>query len=256
MWDAAQYAKFSQERSRPFADLLARVHREKAGVIVDLGCGTGQLTRTLAERWPDAVVTGVDSSPQMLEKARPLEIPGRLDFVLADVASWSADRPLDLMVSNAALHWVGDHAGLLSRLAGMLAPGGTLAVQMPDRFHTPAQLAIEETVADPRWRSRLEGVGLHRESVAPLLWYVSRLHELAFRVDAWQTTYVHVLTGKSPIVEWLGGTGLRPLLERLGPHEADEFREALSARLDVAYPPEGNVTLFPFPRLFFVATRA
>jgi trans-aconitate 2-methyltransferase len=255
MWDAAQYLQFSQERERPFADLMARVRREQAGAIADLGCGTGHLTRTLVERWPGATVTGVDSSPQMLEKAGPLAIPGRLDFVLGDIACWSSDRPLDLIVSNAALHWVADHAGLLARLAGMLAAGGTLAVQMPNRFQTPSQLAIEETVADPRWSTRLTGVGLHRESVKPLLWYVRRLHDLGFAVDAWETTYVHVLTGDRPVLEWLKGTGLRPLLERLQPQESEKFQQALASRLAAAYPPDGNVTLFPFPRLFFVATR-
>jgi trans-aconitate 2-methyltransferase len=254
MWSAEQYLKFEHERSRPFADLLGRVRRERAGTIADLGCGTGHLTRTLAERWPEATVTGVDNSPQMLQKAAPLAIPGRLAFVQADLAAWSPPAPLDLLVSNAALHWVADHAALLDRLAAMLTPGGTLAVQMPNRFHTPAQTAIEETTADSRWASRLQGVGLHRESVRPLVWYVRRLHDLGFAVDAWETTYVHVLTGEHPVVQWLEGTGLRPLLERLGPAEQGAFRDALAARLAAAYPPEGGVTLFPFPRLFFVAT--
>jgi trans-aconitate 2-methyltransferase len=254
MWSAEQYLKFDQERSRPFTDLLAHVRRERAGAIADLGCGTGHLTRTLAERWPESVVTGVDSSPEMLQKAVPLALAGRLTFVQADLASWPAPGPLDLIVSNAALHWVGGHDALLARLAGMLAPGGTLAVQMPNRFHTAAQGAIEETTADPRWASRLGGVGLSRESVRPLVWYVRRLHELGFAVDAWETTYVHVLTGEHPVVQWLEGTGVRPLLERLGPDEWGAFRDALATRLAAAYPPEGVVTLFPFPRLFFVAT--
>jgi trans-aconitate 2-methyltransferase len=255
MWDAAKYHEFEQERARPFVDLMARVRRAGAAAIADLGCGTGHLTRMLAERWPEAAVTGVDSSAQMLEQAGPLAIPGRLEFVLGDLAAWSPARPLDLIVSNAALHWVSDHAGLLARLAGMLAPGGTLAVQAPDRFQTPAQAAIEETAALPRWADRLRGVGLHRESVRPLLWYVRQLHELGLTVDAWNTTYVHVLSGKDPVVRWLEGTGLRPLLGRLEPAEQEAFREALAARLAVAYPPDGGVTLFPFPRLFFVATR-
>jgi trans-aconitate 2-methyltransferase len=174
---------------------------------------------------------------------------------MADLAAWSPTGPCDLIVSNAALHWVSDHAGLLARLAGMLAPGGTLAVQMPNRFQTPAQSAIEQTTADPRWAARLEGVGLSRESVRPVLWYVRRLHELGFAVDAWDTTYVHVLAGKDPVLGWLKGTGLRPLLDVLGPQEGEEFERALAGRLEAAYPPEGGVTLFPFPRLFFVATR-
>jgi trans-aconitate 2-methyltransferase len=253
MWDASQYLKFADERSRPFFDLLAQVRRDKASTIVDLGCGTGSLTRTLLDRWPDARIVGVDNSSEMLDKAQPLAIPGRLDFVLADIAGWSKE-PLDLIVSNAAFHWVVDHDGLLARLTGMLAPGGTLAVQIPARFDTPSQHAIEETSADPRWASLLAGVGLHRESVQPIEWYVRRLHDLGFTVDAWQTTYVHVLSGDDPVLEWLKGTGLRPLLARLGP-QAGEFLLALGERLRAAYPAERGVTLFPFPRLFFVATR-
>jgi trans-aconitate 2-methyltransferase len=255
MWDAAKYLSFEQERARPFIDLLARVRREKANAIADLGCGTGNMTRTLAERWPEATVVGVDNSPEMLAKAASETIPGRLEFVLADLATWSPPAPLDLIVSNAALHWVPDHEALLARLTGMLAPGGTLAVQMPNRFTTPAQAAIEETSADPHWASRLVGAGLNRESVRPLLWYARRLLESGFAVDAWETTYGHVLSGDHPIVKWLEGTGLRPLLAMLGPDEQAEFRAALGARLAVAYPPLGGVTLFPFPRLFFVATR-
>jgi trans-aconitate 2-methyltransferase len=255
MWDAAVYLQYAGERARPFADLLSQVYRERAEFIVDLGCGTGSVTQTLAARWPAARVLGVDSSPEMLARAEPLAVPGRLDFVQADIAAWSADRPVDLLVSNAALHWVGDHDGLLARLAGMLAPGGTLAVQMPNRFRTPCQLAIEESSADPRWAATLKGVGLHRESVRPVVWYVERLSDLGFTVNAWETTYIHVLTGADPVLEWVKGTGLRPLLKALEPELADAFQHDLAARLQAVYPARGDVTLFPFPRLFFVATR-
>src|SRR5262249_17777458 len=131
----------------------------------------------------------------------------------------------------------------------------TLAVQVPDRFQAPVQVALEETTADQRWRSILKGVGLHRESVMPLLWYVQRLHELGLVVDAWQTTYIHVLTGADPVLRWLRGTALRPLLARLEGRMFEEFQEELGRRLEAAYPAAGDVTLFPFPRLFFVATR-
>jgi trans-aconitate 2-methyltransferase len=255
MWDARQYLKFSDERARPFADLLAQVRRPEAGFIADLGCGTGNLTRTLAERWPAARVVGVDNSAEMLTRARPLALPGRLDFVQADLATWSPDRPADLLVSNAALHWISDHAGLLARLAGMLAPGGTLAVQMPNRFQAPTQDAIEATSADPRWASALQCVGLHRASVMTVPWYVHRLHDLGFTVNAWETTYFHVLTGDHPVLDWLKGTALRPLLDRLGADDAGEFLRTLGARLQAAYPPRDGVTLFPMPRLFFVAGR-
>jgi trans-aconitate 2-methyltransferase len=255
VWDATEYLKFSDARSRPFADLLAQVRRTEAGFIADLGCGTGNLTRTLLERWPAARVVGIDSSPEMLAKAMPLAIPGRLDFVQADIASWNPSEPVDLVVSNAVLHWVGDHSGLLSRLAAMLAAGGTLAVQMPSRFETPSQAAIEETAADPRWASSLKGAGLRRDSVMPLPWYVQRLHDLGFNVNAWETTYLHVLTGENPVLDWLKGTALRPLLQRLQPALVDGFLRLLGSRLKTAYPSHGSVTFFPFPRLFLVATR-
>jgi trans-aconitate 2-methyltransferase len=232
------------------------VRRESASSIADLGCGPGHLTEVLAKRWPAAQVVGVDNSPEMLEQARPLVIPSRLEFVNADIANWSPPKPLDLLVSNAALQWVPDHESLIPRLAGMLATGGTLAVQMPDRFYqSPAQEAINAAAADPRWASALQGVGLHRDSVKPLLWYIRRLHQLGFAVDAWETTYVHVLTGQDPVLQWLKGTALRPLLDRLHPALKEEFLQILARRLETAYPAEGKFTLFHFPRLFFVATR-
>ena len=222
MWDAAEYLKFSDERSRPFADLLAQVRQPDCRFIADLGCGAGHLTQTLAERWPSARVVGIDTSAEMLAQAVPLAIPARLEFVQADIAQWSPDTSVDLVGSNAAMQWVNDHDGLLARLAGMLAAGGTLAVQMPNRFQTATQQAIDDTVADTRWASSLHGVGLHRESVKPLLWYVDRLHDLSFTVNAWETTYFHVLTGENPVLNWLKGTALRPLLSRLGEPAAAE----------------------------------
>jgi len=252
MWDAAQYSKYLSERTRPFLDLLGQVPANEPRLIVDLGCGLGNLTRILAERWPSARVIGIDSSPEMLGQAKP--IPGRLEFVQADIGSWAPGEAVDVLLSNAALHWIPDHAAFLARLTGMLAPGGTLAVQMPNRFQTASHAAVEATLADARW-SHLKGVGLHRESVMPILWYVQRLRERGLTVNAWETTYVHVMPGRSPVVEWLKGTALRPLLERLDSKATDEFLDELGRRLDAAYPPDGNVTLFPMPRIFFVATR-
>jgi trans-aconitate 2-methyltransferase len=255
MWDAEQYSKFSRERSRPFDDLMAQVTLERPEFIADLGCGTGSHTRTLAERWPDARVVGIDSSAEMLEKSRSHAIRGRVEFIQADIGQWSSDRAVDLIVSNAALHWLPDHETLFKRLAGMLSPRGTLAVQMPDRFRTPSQEAIEAASADPRWKSRLTGVGLHRESARPLVWYVALLRELGFTVNAWQTTYVHILSGENPVLDWLKGTALRPLLERLDANQEADFLNEVGARLKALFPPTGDVTFFPMPRLFFVASR-
>lgn len=255
MWDAAQYLKYADERSRPFADLLARVTKEAVDSIVDLGCGPGNLTRTLLERWPRAHVVGVDQSPEMLEQARPLAIPGRLSFVQADISSWSPNQSIDLIVSNAALQWVGDHGVLLPRLANLLAPGGMLAIQMPYHFQDPAQLIIDEVKADTRWHEALKGTGLQQTSVMPLSWYIERLDDLGFTVDAWRTTYLHVLTGENPVLEWFKGSALRPILKQLPPEQSSEFLRELGSRLKLAYPARGAITLLPFPRLFFVATR-
>jgi trans-aconitate 2-methyltransferase len=255
MWDAEQYLRYSDERSRPFSELLAQVTADSLRLIADLGCGPGNLTRTLAKRWPDAQVLGVDNSPEMLAQAHTLAIPGRLNFVQADIACWSPPNAVDLIVSNAALQWVNDHALLLCRLVKMLASAGTLAVQMPYHFQNPAHVAIEETKADPRWRESLQGLGLHQQSVMPLLWYVERLHNLGLSVDAWQTTYIHVLSGENPVLEWFKGTALRPLLKVLEPQVRAEFLHDLGDRLTAAYPPKDSVTLLPFPRLFFVATQ-
>jgi trans-aconitate 2-methyltransferase len=255
MWNADEYLKFSSDRARPFADLLAQVSMDPIESIVDLGCGTGHLTRGMAERWPKALVIGVDRSTEMLAKAEPLAIPGRLEFVQAEIADWTARQPVDLIVSNAALHWVDDHESLLNRLSRMLSPSGTLAVQMPNRFQGPVQEAIDAVVADPRWATQLKGVGLHRESVRPILWYVRLLHHLGLAANAWETTYVHVLSGEKPVLEWIKGTGLRPLLAALDEAKSTQFLTELGLRLQSIYPPTGNVTLFPMPRLFFVAQR-
>src|SRR5262249_23682134 len=147
--------------------------------------------------------------------AYPLAIPGRLSFIEADIATWSPAQPLDLVVSNAALQWVPDHARLLPQIATMLAPGGTLAVQLPDFFHMPAHAAIDEVAAQPRWAAKFQGVGVPRDSVQPLDWYVHTLLNLGFDVNAWQTTFVHVLRGENPVLEWFKGSALRPFLERL-----------------------------------------
>lgn len=255
MWDPTQYLRFAPERARPFFDLLARVTWERVATVADLGCGTGALTRALSERWPDATVTGVDASPEMLEQARRWTVPGRLEFVQADLARWQPPRPLDLIVSNAALQWVPDHERLLPALVGLLAPAGALAVQVPYHFDTPAHKALAAVAEGPRWRDRLAGVGLQPGAVRPLAWYVQQLLRLGLTVDAWETTYLHVLRGQDPVLEWMKGSALRPLLARLEGADREEFLRDVGERFRAAYPAADGVTLFPFPRLFFVATR-
>jgi trans-aconitate 2-methyltransferase len=255
MWDANQYLKFADERSRPFFDLLAQVRCEAPRTIVDLGCGPGHLTHALSERWPEARVLGIDNSASMLQQARPLAIPGRLEFELADIALWSPRDPVDLIVSNAALQWVRHHDRLLPGLAGMLATGGTLAVQVPDFFHMPAHAAIDAAAAEPRFAGALSALGVPRDSVQPIEWYVHTLVELGLEVNAWQATYIHVLRGEDAVLEWFKGSALRPFLTALDAGLADEFLAEVRWRLDAAYPVKNAVTLLPFPRLLFVATR-
>src|SRR5262249_6123969 len=182
-------------------------------------------------------------------------IPGRLQFQQDDLAAWRSEGPLDLIFSNAALHWVDGHERLLPALVGMLAPGGTLAVQMPNNLRSPGHQAIAEIQNSERWRPTLGGVGLRAEVVQPLLWYAEQLHRLGLSVDAWETTYVHVLGGENPVLEWLKGTALRPLLARLPPAETEEFLAEAGARLRAAYRRVGDVTLLPYTRIFFVATK-
>ena len=254
-WDAEQYLKFSSERSRPAADLLAQVRLAEARLIVDLGCGTGRLTKILSDRWPAARVIGVDSSPEMLSQARGLAAAGRLEFERANLADWSCSERIDLAASNAALHWVGDHERLIAKLVAMLSPQGTLAVQMPNNLRAPSHESIYAVAAEPRFAHRLVGIGLHPDSVRPISWYVELLCDLGLTVNAWETTYVHVLSGEDPVLEWLRGTALRPVLAALDKEEGAEFERQLAPRLRAAYPARAGVTLFGMSRIFFVASR-
>ena len=256
LWDPKQYAQFAGERSRPFFDLLAQVRHDRVLQAADLGCGPGELTHALAERWPEAQIVGVDNSPEMLAKAARWALPNRLRFLQADIGTWKSDRPLDLIFSNAALQWVPDHEKVLDALVGMLAPGGTLAVQVPNHFASPAHQLIKETAQQPRWKSLPDGADLQAAAVKPLTWYVERLLGHGLTVDAWDTTYIHVLQGANPVLEWMKGTALRPLLSRLDSQQSADFLRDLGTRYLAAYPASGQgSTLFPFRRIFFIATR-
>ncbi|HZZ80961.1 MAG TPA: methyltransferase domain-containing protein [Gemmataceae bacterium] len=255
MWDPTQYLKYSDERSRPFFDLLARVRCNNPSLIVDLGCGPGNLTQTLTERWPAARVVGVDASDEMLAQAKDRAIPGRLDFMRGDITAWTPSQPIDLLVSNAAFQWVPGHGTLFPRLVGMLAPQGALAVQVPHHFEGPAHHIFEQVKTSSRWRGALQGVGLNHNSVMPAIWYVELLHGLGLTVDAWETTYIHVLTGENPVLEWFKGSALRPLLKALGPQAQLELLDEVGKLLKAAYPAKEGVTLLPFPRIFLIAKR-
>lgn len=253
MWDPSQYGLFRDARKRPFFELLARVDVASPARVADLGCGTGDLTRVLAERWPGAGVTGVDSSEAMVAAAAQHALPGRLRFELADLARWAPAEPLDVLLSNAALHWLPDHPALLKRLAGMLAPGGVLAFQVPANFDAPSHRRIDELREHPRFAAKLAGVLQgHAETLAA---YEGHLADLGLAVDAWETSYLHVLPGEDAVLQWLLGTTLRPVLAALGAEEGEAFLAQLRPLLRQDYPAAERGTPFLFKRRFVVATR-
>ncbi|HZI14365.1 MAG TPA: methyltransferase domain-containing protein [Myxococcus sp.] len=254
MWDPTQYSHFRSERKRPFFELLMRVDVDAPAQVADLGCGTGDLTRVLAQRWPGARVYGVDSSDAMVEEARKRPPPESLRFEVADLAAWEPPAPLDVLLSNAALHWLPDHEALLRRLVGRLAPGGVLAFQVPANFEAPSHRHIDTVRALPRFAAKLEGV--RRGHAEPLATYEAWLSGLGLAVDAWDSAYLHVLPGEDAVLEWLLGTTLRPVLAALGPEEGRAFLDALRPLLRESYPAHARGTPFLFTRRFVVARRA
>jgi trans-aconitate 2-methyltransferase len=259
-WEPAQYLKYSNERMRPALDLLARIPVVAPRNVIDLGCGAGNVTAMLAQRWPQARIIGVDNSAAMLARARRTPIaPDRVAWIEADLASYTPEVPADVVYSNAALHWLDDHPTLFPRLFASVAEGGALAVQMPDQVAAPSHVALAETAASARWRDRLGSV-MRRAPVAPAAAYFRLLTPHAQQVDVWTTEYLHVLPaardGEHPVVAWTKATALTPFLAEL---EADAQRAFLvdyTARIEAAYPAlaDGRV-LFPFRRVFMVAVR-
>lgn len=251
-WDPAQYLKFEDHRTRPAIDLIARTDIEVPGDILDLGCGAGNITRLLAERFADRSILGVDNSPAMLARARALLPSAR--FLEADMASFAPPAPAAMIFSNAALHWIPDHASLFPALLGRVVPGGVLAVQMP-RNHAAASHTLVLEVARPAsFRAKIEAV-FKTSPVESAEFYYDLLAPGASAVDLWETEYLHVLEGENPVVEWTKGTVLRPVLDALDPGETAEFLAEYGRRIALAYPksPDGT-TLFRFRRLFLVAT--
>lgn len=261
-WDPQQYAVFADQRSRPFADLLARVGASDPALVVDLGCGNGPLTLTLAQRWPNARVVGVDHSPQMLEAARSLDADQRVEWVHADVSSWdpaSLGAAADVVVTNATLQWVPGHLDVLVRWARALAPDGWLAMQVPGNLDAPSHALMRQVAAEQPAAARLEPA-LRRLSVEDPATYVRVLAEEALEVDGWETTYQHILDPQgaqaNPVLEWVRGTGLRPVLDVLtGTGERAAFLRSYDARLREAYPRTPIGVLFPFRRIFCVGHR-
>lgn len=252
-WDPAQYLKFADERVRPALDLLAHIPAAAPRSVVDLGCGAGNLAPMLLARWPQARLTGVDSSPEMLAKARA-EHPAA-QFVQADIGRWRPAAPVEVIYSNAALHWLEGHDRLFPGLLGALQPGGFLAVQMPRNFDAPSHTAIQETIEQGPWRARLEP-RLRREPVAAAGEYWGLLKDRAARLEIWETEYLQVLSGENPVAEYTKGTWLKQFLDRLQEPEKSAFEADYRRRVAARYPPQADGrTLFPFRRLFIVAQR-
>jgi len=262
-WDPAQYLRFSDQRLRPALDLLGQVPLTAPGRVVDLGCGAGNVTAILKQRFPAAEVTGVDGDAAMLQKARAAASGCR--FEQGDFATWqpsphpSGQPPgnptnvLDLIFSNAALQWVGGHAALFPRLISLLAPGGVLAVQMPAMHDAPLRRLQYAVAAQGPWAERLAG----HASAPPILdppGYWDLLRPLVTSLDIWETTYLHPLTGEDAVVEWAAGSSLRPFLEPLDPAQRAAFRRAYAEALRPHYARRADgTTLLPFRRLFLVA---
>lgn len=249
-WNPDQYLKFAGHRLRPAVDLLNRIDAEEPRLVYDLGCGAGNVTRLLRQRWPEARVIGVDSSAAMLDKART--VAPDIEWVTGDLADWRPEEPGDLVFSNAALQWLDDHAALFPRLVAAVAPGGILAVQMPHNHHAASHTGMAEAARSGPWRETLEPL-LRESPVGSPAFYWDLLSGGAAGPDVWETEYLQALQGEDAVVQWTLGTALKPLLDALDEPWRGEFLADYRARMREAYPRRADgITLMPFRRLFMV----
>ena len=253
-WSPDQYLKFEDERTRPARDLLAAVPDRDVMEAVDLGCGPGNSTELLVQRFPGAIVRGIDTSADMIEAAK-----GRLpncSFDVADIDTWQPEQNVDLLYANAVMQWLPQHEKLFPRLMDFLNPGGSLAIQMPDNFDAPAHVAMREVAAEGAWSARMAKAALSRGKVESAAFYYELLRPISQRVDIRRTTYHHPLQGLDGIVEWFKGAGMRPYLSALDEEERLLFLDRYKQRIAPSYPLMADgMVLLPFPRLFIVATR-
>lgn len=252
-WDPRQYLAFGRERLQPALDLLARVPLEAPATIVDLGCGPGNVTAALKARWPQAAITGVDGSPEMLARARAGD--AEIAWVEADMDAWRPGAPVDLIYSNAALHWLDDHEQLFPALMEQVAPGGVLAVQMPRNWAAPSHTLVTETVRDGPWRETLEPL-LRPNPTGDAADYYDILAPVSAHLEIWETEYCQILEGGNPVAEYVKGSQLKRFLDALDEPQREDFWQAYRARIAAAYPKRADgKTLFPFRRLFLLAGR-
>lgn len=258
IWDARQYLRYVGERTRPLLDLLNRLDVDEPRHVADLGCGPGNISELISDRWPTAHVLGVDSSADMLAGARPRTRPGRLEFQQADLRDWQPPRGYDVIVANAVLQWVPGHLDVLPRLAAALNPGGRLGFQVPGNFDAPSHRIVRDMVASDRWRAFAETVSERPDVHDPVTYYTT-LVDLGLDTDVWETVYYYVLDGVDGVTEWVRGTRLRPFLTRLSDAEQVEFIADYTARALVDYPPREiggrTVQILPYRRLFAVGRR-
>ncbi|MES2293145.1 MAG: trans-aconitate 2-methyltransferase [Pseudomonadota bacterium] len=252
-WNPETYLAFAGQRTRPAADLLARVPASHPARVIDLGCGPGNSTALLAARWPDAGLEGLDSSADMLKQAQASGVPA--NWILADIAAWTPQAPYDVIFSNATFQWLPDQAALFSRLMSFVKSGGVFAFQVPVNFNAPSHDLMREAAADPRWKAKLEAVRDIQRGSAKAYYEILKPH--AAMLDIWQTEYLQLLDGEDAVYRWVSGTGLRPFVQALDGEERDAFIAAYKAKLNAAYPRRADgTTLFPFQRLFVVAVKA
>lgn len=254
-WDPQHYLKFADHRMRPALDLLAQINVQQAKLVYDLGCGPGNVTRMLAERWGGAELFGVDNSSEMLAQAS--KQPSKIRWVQGDITAWAAATPPDVIFSNAALHWLDDHQGLFPKLFAQLSPGGVLAVQMPTNHEAPSHVLLGELARHGPWRDLLAPL-VRQRPVGSAEFYYDLLASQASALDIWETRYAHILEGDSPVLQWVRGTALKPFLDALEmAGKADwraEFEAQYSQQLDQAYPRQADGrTVFAFRRLFLIA---
>ncbi|MBT8208559.1 MAG: methyltransferase domain-containing protein [Acidimicrobiia bacterium] len=248
-WEPDVYLRFADHRARPGYELLARIPDVSPSLIVDLGCGTGSLTGALEERWPTAEVIGIDSSAEMIAKASATQY--RVDWKIADISDWEPTRPVDVIYSNATLHWLDDHRHLFSRLRSYLAPGGVLAVQMPDNWRAPTHQVLVDTIDNGEWPQAARDA-LMRDRLSAQHEYAAWVQPA--ELDMWRTTYFQQLEGDDPVWTWVSGAILVPVLAELSDAEQKQFEQAVKQAYRVAYPqgPDGRTTV-GFSRLFLVA---
>ncbi|MFG1792460.1 trans-aconitate 2-methyltransferase [Nocardia sp. NPDC049149] len=254
MWDPKKYLDFADHRARPFFELVGRIDAEKPRTVVDLGCGPGTLTGVLGERWPEARIDALDSSPEMVREARERGVAARV----LDVHDWQPDAETDVVVCNAVLQWVPDHLALLGEWMAALPRGAWFALQVPGNFDAPSHRAIRALATEPRWQGALGEIALRSADAVPdPRAYVAVMIAEGTGVDVWETTYLQRLTGPDPVLEWVTGTALTPIRGALDNADWQEFRTELAPRLRNAYPQMADgSTWFPFRRIFAVAHKA